>query len=391
MADEHLLPVFALPVDWSDAPIERYAFRTDVLTSQNESEQLRGTRATPRRQVEFSWMAQGTQRQALALRQYNVGTGLWQAPLWMRATRLGASAIAGAVTLVADVAHRQFVAGGWAVLVGDDPAVAEVVQISAVGSGTLTVAAIAGNWPAGTQLVPSRVAMVEDGFGASAFRGDVAYGRSRLLLMQANPGTATAPLVTYRGLPVLDFAQVTPRDPESSLERDVDVMDGDIGLPLFLDITGQARPTQTTDFTLNGLEEIDRFIAMLYWLDGQRRRLWLPTYLDDLTATAIDGTTLTVDACGYTDNGDMRLHRRDVRVLLWDGTQHFRRITDSSALGATEALTLDDDLPGVDVEDIAQISFLQCVRSDTDIFELSWWSGDVVDAAIRWRGTHDDV
>ena len=43
MADEHLLPVFALPVDWSDAPIERYAFRTNVLTSQNESEQLRGT------------------------------------------------------------------------------------------------------------------------------------------------------------------------------------------------------------------------------------------------------------------------------------------------------------------------------------------------------------
>lgn len=391
MADEHLLPVFAQPIDWSDAPIERYAFRTDVLTAQDDSEQLRGTRATPRRQVEFSWMVGGTARQALGLQLYRVGAGLWQVPLWPRACMLTASAALGAVTLTAPVAYRQFVVGGWAVLVGDDPTVTEVVQISAVGSGTLTVAPTAKAWPIGTTLVPCRVGMLEDGFNASAFTGEVAYGRSRFLFLQANPGTATAPLVTYRDLPVMDFAQVTPRDPESALQRSLDVLDVEVGIPMFLDISGRATPTQTQDFTLVGLEEIDRFIAMLYWLDGQRRRVWLPTYLSDLTVTALAGTAMTVAACGYSNNGDMGLHRRDVRVLLHNGTVHYRRIVDAAPAGVTEVLTLNSGITDVTAADIAQVSFLQCVRSANDIFELAWWDGATADCAINWRGTHDDV
>lgn len=391
MADEHLLPVFAWPIDWSDAPIERFAFRTDVLTAQDDSEQLRGTRNTPRRQLEYAWLAEGLARQALALQQYRFGAGLYQLPLWPRATELTADAALGATTLTADVAHRGFVAGGWAVLVGDVPAQAEVVQISAVGSDTLTVAATASAWPVGTQLIPSRVAMLEDGFGASHWTGSVAYGRSRLLMMQSNPHEAAAPLVTYRGLPVVDFDQVTPRDPQSELQRTLDMLDGDISLPVFVDITGQARPTLTQDFSLVGLEEIDRFVSLLYWLDGKRRRVWLPTFMSDLTATSLAGTALTVAACGYAANGDMRLHRRDVRVLLWDGTQHYRRIVDAAEAGATELLMLDSALTSVAVGDIAQISFLQCVRSDLDVYELAWWAFDVADSAIAWRGTHDDV
>lgn len=176
----------------------------------------------------------------------------------------------------------------------------------------------------------------------------------------------------------------------------LDSFDDDLGIPAVFDIAGLAIPTQSVTVTADGREEAAELRSLIYWLDGMRGVLWLPTYQQDLRVVANIGssaTQITVAACNYTLDVAMALNRRDIRIETWGGAVYHRRIIDCAAPGdGTELLTIDSALGAtVAVADIKRISFLQLVRSDSDIFELAWWTGETVDCAMTFKAVRRDV
>ncbi len=395
MADEATLPVFSVcPNDGDGALMERLIFRTDVLDAQDASEQLRGTRYTPRRLFEYEMFLEDDVRRFMASRAFGNGGGRWQLPVWVDGVALGSSLSSGSTAVAIDTSDREFVPG-FAVIVGDDATESEVLEVTAVDGSGLTVEPTARTWSAGSMVYPAVVARFDGPWTTQAFTTGDAFGTARLVSAQANPFASVAPSTTYRGLPVFSLC---PRanEPESGVGRELDTFDDDLGIPAVFDIAGLAIPTQSVTVTAEGREEAAELRSLIYWLDGMRGVLWLPTFQQDLRVTANIGsaaTQITVAACNYTLDVAMALNRRDIRIETWGGAVYHRRITACAAPGGgVELLTIDSALgAAVTVADIKRVSFLQLVRSDSDIFELAWWTGDTVDCAFAFKGVRRDV
>lgn len=395
MSGEASLPVFSLAPDWSATVMERLTFRTDVLSAHDASEQLRGTRGTPRRLWEYAIGAERDERRFVQSLAFGHGAGRWQLPVWTDGVELAATLALGSITVPVDTTDREFVQG-FAVIVGADARESELLTVSAVAASSLTVSATTRSWPPGAVVYPAVVARMDGPHTLQAFTGDAGFGAVRFQSAQANPGTATAPATLYRGLPVLEADVVTPRDPTLSFDRLLDTFDDDIGIPSQVDVAGLALPRQQVDIGLHGRPSITQFRRLLYWMDGQRGALWLPTWHHDLRVVANIGATaiqITVAACNYTLDVAMALNRRDIRIETWGGAVYYRRITACAAPGdGTELLTIDSALgAAVTALDVKRVSYLQLARSDNDLFELAWWCGDTLDCALSFKAIRRDV
>jgi hypothetical protein len=64
--------------------------------------------------------------------------------------------------------------------------------------------------------------------------------------------------------------------------------------------------------------------------------------LDFSPTSAISGNSVDVVEAGFTELG-IRPGRRDICILLADGTRHYRRITAVSLVSGAERLVLDGD------------------------------------------------
>lgn len=397
MAIDPTIPAFPFPPDWSELVRERLEFRTDAIPAMDGSEQARRTRMTPRRRFEFTLQAGNTARQALASLSWARGAGRVYLPLWTEGARLEAPLGAGADLVPVDVAGREFSDGAVAILVTDNPADAELVQVDTIGAGYVQLAgATARAFPAGAFLHPVRRARFDSAVSLAAFNRALSYGRQRFLVDEPNPFPAQAPATTYRGFPVLTTRPSYARDPETSLDRMAYRVDDDIGLINEHDDVGLPLYRQVHDWNLDGRAALNAWRGMVYALNGKRNSLWVPTWLDDLTPVASmtpSATAMRVAWSGYAAHVAQAINRRDVRVELTSGAVLYRRIVASVDNGdGTETLTLDNGL-GVAVapHQVAQVSFMGLCRSDSDQFEIGWWRWDYADVTTAWRATRRDV
>lgn len=395
MPGEASLPVFGVCPNLASGPmLERLLFRTDVLESYDASEQLRGTRASPRRMFEYDFELEDDLRRLMQARLFANGAGRWQLPIWPDGVALAATLTAGSISVPIDTTLREF-APGFAVVIDRHGLQSEVLTVTGVDPDALTVSATARDWPAGSMVYPAIVARMEGASTSQAFTDAHGYGVARFMAVVPNPSTATSPISTYRGFPVFDLCPMA-NDPAYSLERKVETMDDDLGIPVLFDFADLAFPTQAVRVSADGLDEIAELRGLIYWMDGMRRVLWVPTFLrdlivvDDITAGA---TQIVVEFCGYTESLNLALNRRDIEIVTEAGVIYRRRITDCEDLGnGTERLTLDSALgPAVAASSIERISYLQLMRSDSDIFELAWLTESAVESALAFRAVRHDV
>lgn len=389
MSGEELLPVFGVcPNDASTPMMERLWFGTDIITAYNGTEQLRGTRTTPRRMFEYEMALSDDVRRFMASRVFANGAGRWQLPVWADGVALGSLLASGSTSVPITTTGREFVPG-FAVIVGKDARETELLTVSAVAGGSLTVAATSKAWPAGSMVYPAIVARMDGPWTVQAFTDASVYGVARFMAVQANPSAEVAPATTYRGLPVFDFCPQSS-EPEYTFDRIVAITDDDIGVPFQSDAAGMPFPVQSMMVVAETPAEVARLRGLIYWLDGMRNVLWVPTFLQDLNVTSVAGAAITVTACNYTADINKAMNRRDIRVVTKAGAIYHRRITACTDGGATETLTLDSAL-GVSAADIKLVSFMAAARSDSDNFELIHMQAGDVGCAMTFRALRHDV
>lgn len=397
MALDPLLPVFAYQPDWSQGVSERLAFRTEALPARTREEQTRATLVSPKRSLEFALGLQGTERQLFNGQLWSTRKGEWYLPIWTDGLPLPAALAIDDIVLTLDTTGRDFTDGGALVFRGEAASDVEIVEIFAIVGTTVTlVDGVTHAWPAGTVVFPARRARLDESFSGAAFTGSVMLGRMRFVFTEPSDWPALAPAVTYRGFPVLTTRPHTGRDPETDSTLVTDELDDGIGPPAVFDWVGMPLQRQTHDWWLPSRAAIAEFRGLVYALQGKRNSIWVPTWLDDLTIVASLGssaTALRVAFSGYTANLFGETNRRDLRIELKSGAVHYRRVDASSVISASiEELTLSSALGvAIAVSDVLQISFLSLCRSDSDLFQLEWWTGEFAEVGTAWRGRKHDL
>ena len=381
---------------WTFAPggeyTEELAWLTDVLAAPTGGTQHRRLRESPRVVLGFSALESGASRLWLdwQLRQHSAA--LWWVPVAIDTRELSAAVGAGATVLPADIAGARFVVGGKALLVGDDPRVSEVVAISSVGASSLTISpGLVAGWPAGTRLVPLRAGHLLDAPAVARFTArDSGLVALRFRLAEALDTAPAMPGATYRSYPVFDvFVPVWTSDPVWTPERRVEVIDDDIATPLVVDTAGVALGKTVMQYAPDSAAAIASFRAALFALAGRWAPAWVPSWAEDLRLVAGVGAGQGyIDVEGPVLSGAaLAANHRDIRIELFGGTVHYRRITDATAQSSiVDRLTLDSALPdSFQLSDVRLVSFLTLSVQDADQVTLSHFGPDALVCELTWR------
>lgn len=369
--------------DWGRGIGEALEWATDVLEAEEGDEQRIGRRLTPRQTWTFTATAEGVARQAMEAAIAGWGGRVWALPLWPHASQIKSIALAGATVLQAAGFDREFMAGGLALIMGEDAMVSEVVEIEEVQADQLLLRrGLNRQWPAGSTVYPAKSARMIDSV-ATRFTGTVADAAVTFTVASANPHASIDPatLPQHRGFGVLEERPDWTGAPQLTSLRRLAISDNSAGVPSWVDRAGYPTLRQVIRYAPLGRAQVERMRQVQYYLAGQLRALWIPSYASDFqlkTLAAEGASNIDVAYVGYTAYLRNQVGRTDIRIQTRQGIQ-YRQITGSTDLGnGMERLGLGAPLAmQLDPSEGVEISFLSLMRGNSDRVEWAWWSGDM--------------
>lgn len=387
---------WAFVPDWSSPIVERVEWRTDVIQSYDGSEQRSALRLAPRQSWEFAVFFEGTARRYAEAVIWGNGARTWALPIWPDGVELLAELPSGSAEVMADTAGRAFTADGLALLMIDERT-AETLEVQAVQADRLVLKRPTSRaWPAGTRLLPARVAHLMDAPRLSRWSGQASMGTMRFDVVGPVEHAADAGSATHRGIPVLERRPNWVEAPDMELSRKLAEIDNLIGLPVRIDEAAMPLPAQRMRWLHSTRADLGAFRSLAYALRGRQGAVWVPTWCDDLVPAAIIGSSdlaIDVEACGYTAHLYGQPGRMDLRIELTDGTVFYRRVTGASEISASTERVLIDSALGREVApaEVLQVSFIMLARLDSDALEISHWTGDTAESVTTFRGYRHDL
>ena len=384
--------------DWESGITERLIWATDVLQSESLVEQRRSLRIAPRREFEAPIIAEGRERQYLDLALFGWGSRTWALPVWHEIQMLAVDLPAGSMSIPCATVDLEFHVGGLALLRTESAFATEVVEIDSVGpTGLALKRATQSAWPAGARLYPARSAQLREAPTLTRRTDRLMTFEVTFRVLDPSDVPPAAPVTLYRGRPVLEARPDESEELTAQYARMLSELDSGMAAPLRTDIGARALPVMSQRWLGLGRTERAAYRALLYYLRGRQRAVWVPTHADDLTLIdAVGATTTTLDIAhiGYTRFGQARAGRRDLRIELVDGAVLHRRITGSTELSTeVERLSIDAALGrAIAPTDIGRISWLVLCRLDSDTVELHHLtdSEGAAQSALVFRGVRDD-
>jgi hypothetical protein len=359
-------------------------------------------RIAPRREFAASFVASGATRAMFDLACAAWGARQWALPVWWDVQFLQSPLPKGSLALACETEMREFYPGGIAILIGEDIRDYEALEIESVSAAGVTLKrATELSWPVGTRLVPLVAARFAN--PPSMTRETDTVLTASVTFVSTEPGLTeyveTIPDdwrgADYLGLPVLDVIPDESEDLTSSFERMTSMIDNEVGLPKLHDSAGRPFAVKSHRFVLAGREDVQRFRNLIAWLRGRQHALWLPTHAADLVPVG-DGAMndqLYIERVGYKRFGVNTLGRRDIRILLRDGSILYRRIMAADEEDSrTELLRVDPPFQKSFMpEDVLRISYMSLMRLADDVVELEHITdaGGMTRATLVFRGIRE--
>lgn len=383
--------VIVLPIraDWSSPLLCRLSWLTDIITGRDRHEQRIRIRTTARRQYEWQTILNRSEHRKALVACWDWRARTWVVPIWTDGQQLTAAIMANDQVVSLDTADRDFATGGYLVL-WDRTTRWAVAEIQSVAAGSVATKTPLASWPVGTIALPGRLGWLQQPPSLSEVTDDLVTGR---IVAELKAGTDMAGLpgiapTQYRGEDV--YLAVPNRAADLSLTTDpaVEWLDYSTGViapqpeaPHWL--LGRVLP-----LVFQGRHAAMQFLSWLERRGGRHKSCWIPTWQTDLVmAQANDGTTLNlvIDDIGYRRHMDAAEGRRDIAILLSDGSWLFRRIMGAQAgVAGAEILTLDQSLgQALQPGGIQTISWLEHVRLGADQIEIGWTTDELAAATVR--------
>ena len=383
------------PIAWTYAAggevAERLQFLTDVMHAPTGAEQRRSGRITPRINIQFDTMHSGKERRALEQLLSMYGAGEWLVPLIQDGAQVQTLAAPGSDTIEVDHDLLRFKVGGKILVMRDDPRDFEIATVEALAPGEITTTTpLTFAWKPGTLVTPLYLGRLDGTPVLPRFTGRDTFTRIEFRLAEPMPWDVDHGLPTYRTAPVLELLADWEKDPDIQHHRDIAEVDMGTGPVTTYDQAGIALALVRLQVALRTREEISQHRKILYALRGRAAPIWIPSQSSDLEPVAdlTNGTSyIDVEWTGIS-GWVLQENHRDLRIELVDGTILYRRITATSETSeTTERLTLDAAWPStIPAGQVALVSFMTLARQEADVNLLRYWSRDLVQTEMAFRG-----
>lgn len=382
--------------NWADGVTEREAWFTDIPRSRAGAEQRIARRLTPRRNVEFSFIAQGDARKLAEQSLFGWAQRVWALPVWPDVSLLQADAAVAAGVLALDTTHRDFVDGGL-LLLRASATQYEVAAIGTISAGSIALAfPLVGAWPSGTRVYPLRNARLVGTDGFANPTADILSGRVAFAIEQACAWPALLPSALYRGTPVYEVAALWSAERALAYGTLLERIDPQLGLPYVVDAAQRTFPRWAHRVRLQGLDARATLRSLGYALRGAQGAIWVPTWQADLALAAdstVGAVTLDVRSAGVERFANLQPSRRDLRVQFASGTVSYARVTGITVPSAgVERLALDTGMAEAAlVAAPPRISWMLPARMASDTLEYAYSAAQLAWTTLTWQAVPDDL
>lgn len=380
--------------NWKQPVLTRLAWNTDIITSDDASEQRRQLREYPRVSWEFLYDIQDDQRRLFENVIYGWGGRVWSLPVPEDVQQLSVEVVDGADVIPAQTDGYDFHVDGLGILIGNGAY--ESIEIETIAADHITIKRpLSRTWPAGTRLYPARSARLQDPRGVQRFTRNYVRGVARFLSEEEIAGEELTE-VQYRGYPVLTVNPNWRDAPEIEYQRKMAMQAFGTGKDDVQDEADLALPMHTFVWTCLNREASLTLRRWLYARRGRQKAVWVPTFADDLKLRSVvssSSTVMLLEACGLVHFAQGDVHRRDVRIRLRNGTVFYRRVTDFVSVDdESERVSMNEVLGQVvQPEDVDSISWMHLLRLDQDSIEIAWQTAGVCEVVLTMKGPRNDV
>lgn len=362
--------------NWSSPYIERWSYRTDVLTAEDGTEQRVQLKVIPDRQDQLSCTTADARKSGILDALLFAGQDEeWLVPYWPGATVLMDDVVAGSsVVLNALTTDRTFGSTGVLYREGRQP---ESFTISGLTTSTVTAATLAEDWPLGSLVLPARIARWAADWEIDRLSAQVASMRA----------TFDYEAGSDPGVSVLDPAELFPltfsrrEDPSDAYERRVERITSPT--QSFQDYARTLTPNgrrQTSPIWLPNRATVLQLKQWFHGVRGMAIQFLLPTYQADLVPLGGLGTdTLTIARIGYADRLFPLGSRLTLAAFSPTGEVTQFTVTGATDMDEVEVLTLDAPVPA----DTVMLSYLLTVRLASDTLEIRWLSAEVAETVLE--------
>lgn len=379
--------------------IDRWEWKTDVLTAYNGDEQRRCLRSNPRRSFEFEIFCRGEDRSALEQTIWKGGNQIYAVPDWNRGLPYilenfsDFSLLDSTGDFILDSA-RRYISISAAASPGYIPVTLQRIRISPIFFPTdyvlcflspsqFTVRKIVNRsqyyfdldeptyMPIGTMIYPALLGNLPQEVTVSRQTPEFTYANVNMNLFASSYALPEVEYPSYLGYPVVeenfDWSQV--RDTRFSYK--VSVIDYETA-DAYIDTENPAPSTvQPLGWFLNSDEVLTRFFGFLGYSKGRAKPFWVSTGAADLTVTAVTSDRLIVKATGYI-YFSFTSFCKHLRIEVFGRAPIYCKVTEAAAFSSTEyALTLNID-PDYAASDIMSVSFLMLSRNEADRIEVAY-------------------
>lgn len=370
---------------------ERLQFLTDVLQSKGGIEQRISLRIAPRQEFDMRFVREdGPERQRIENLIFDWQSRVFGLPVWTEPATTTAAITVGQTSISVDsTANADFRVDGLAIIYASETSY-EAVEVASIGGAVInTKSPIQTAFPAGTRVMPLRTAITTQPVSDRRYAVNAAEYRVNFRVTDNTADLSSASgWPTYNSKVLLSDPNAIEQSLDGQYDRQIQVFDngtGSFSLASTIDraMHGSAKTFVTR--TRSGLWSVRR---LLHHIRGSQISFYLPTFGKDITlsATYTSGSpALTIVNVGYTRFAKQRTPRRDVRILLRNGTTYVRVITSSSEVNAdVEQLTLDSSIAATFTpDDVERIEFIEPVRMDGDEVTITH-SSDTGEARVSF-------
>ncbi len=378
--------------NWRERVIERISWLSDVVTPEEDNEEVMALLEHPRIYLEFTNTLAGDQASQADMLLWGAQARAYSVPVWTDISRLTSPAAVGAQVLACATANRQYLRAGGLALIIQDPLNTEAVQVESVGDGVLVLAnPTQREWPAGTVVCPALLGRLEASQPASRVTAGVTEIRVGFQVQEVVRFEPELPGITYQGRSV-DLRKPNRISAMSAdYTRRLQVFDVGIGPVVADDISGSPNVIREHRYLLRDRAQVADYRRWLAARRGRQGRQWVPSWAADLrplAQIASNSQVLTVAETGIARYWGNRVGRRNLCLVHADGTVYLRQVTAAAASApGQEQLTIDESLGrAVDPGDWRRVSWLEMVRLAGDTVELQHATAEVAESSAPLRG-----
>lgn len=359
---------------------ETLSFLTDIIRSDDGSEQRIALRKNPRQLFEWNVaLDTGTFDQSrVNTLLFDWQGRVWGVPIWHEEAKLTADASLGSTVFTVDSTASADYRVGSLFLIYSDSQTFDVLEVASTTATTITSATASGSAHlANARVCPLRTGVMEANVASSRFRS---LDQTLRVLFRIKDNDANLADVSaynsYNSKVLLDVCNVARSEtvPESFITN-LALIDNATGQVFQDPIWSRGKRGSSITLSAHTKAEVWQVRQLMHALRGRQVSFYLPTYAkdllpdNDLTSGSPD---LDIVNVGFVQFAQNRQPKDRLWIRLVDGTTYTRQIVATATTSPTrETLTLDANWPSnISQGDIERISFLEEVRLDSDDVEV---------------------